>query len=645
MLDTLRRYSQKWVTKVLLGLAVLIFVVGFGILSSIHPTQIKESAIVVYVDKIPITNKHLDLMYERLYNRYREQLGEQLNESLLKQLNLKFQALSMLINRKVVRIEAERLGFLASDDEVRNAIARYPFFHNEKGEFDPQIYLAVLTQQRPRITPQEFEEEQREQVLLDKVEIFARNLIHISDAELVQDYILDRKEVDLYYLVFSADSYKAKIKLSPEEIELYYRNHPEEFTSGTRLKVRVVRFPLEDWAESLTIPEEEIRSAYEKNKDQYKRDEEVRASHILLRLPPSASAEAKKGVLEKIERLREKLEKGADFAELAKKYSEDPGTKDQGGDLGWFGRGRMVREFEEAVFSAPTGSVTGPVRTPYGYHLIYVQDHRSAGIRSFSEVHGELERAMRIARARERAQTLAEKIRTDLQNGVPFDKAVTGDVRVVEEEIAENDPRTQVKYPKEIYDRLFHGPPLSPAGEILKYGDRPYYFQVLEKLPPLPRPLSEVAPQIRAKLLEDRAVFRAADEAQSALRDLKTQSPEKVAVRYGVQLQTTGSFNLRKQEVPGIGKIPEILQAAFRLTPQNPLPRQTFRVGNNFYIIRYRGSHEPSPEEFQSEKGERYRKLVEKKSDLLWQEWLTRAKQETSIQLENPPSDLLPPSG
>jgi peptidyl-prolyl cis-trans isomerase D len=645
MLDTLRRYSQKWITKFLLGLAVLIFVVGFGILSSIDPTQIKESAIVVYVDEIPITNKHLDLMYERLYRRYQEQLGEQLNETLLKQLNLKFQALSMLINRKVVKIEAGRLGFLATDDEVRAAIARYPFFHNEKGEFDPQIYLAVLAQQRPRVTPQEFEEEQREQILLDKVEVFVRDLIHIGDAELVQDYILDRKEVDLSYLVFSAEDYKARIRISPEEVELYYRNHPEEFTSGTRLKLRVVRFPLEEWAKEITIPEEELKNAYEKNKDQYRRDEEVKASHILLRLPPQAPPDMEKEVLARMERLREKIERGAEFSELAKKYSEDPGTRDMGGELGWFGRGRMVKEFEEAAFSAPTGTVTGPVRTPYGYHLIYVQDHRSAGIQPFSEVRWELEQGMRMARARERAETLAEKLRNDLQNGVPFEKAIIGDLRVVEEEVAENDPKTLLKYPKEIYDRLFGGPPLSPQGEVFKYGDRPYYIQVLEKLPPIPRPLSEVAPSIRQKLLEDRAIARAAEEAQSALRDLKTLSPEKVAQRYQVPLRTTGPFNLRKQEVPGIGKVPEILQAAFRLTPQNFLPGQTFRVGNQFYVIRYRSSHEPTPEEFQKEKEERYRKLLAKKGDLLWQEWLTRAKQETSIKLENPPSDLLPPSG
>lgn len=646
MLDTLRRYSQKWVTKVFLGLAVLIFVVGFAILSSLDPTKLKQSAIVVYVNEHPVTNKQLDLMYDRLYRRYRDELGEQLNENLLKQLNLKFQALSLLINRQVMKIEAERLGFLASDEEVRNKIASISIFHNDRGVFDPQIYLFVLSQQQPRITPQEFEEEQRDQVLLDKVEALTHNLIYISDAELVQDYILERKEVDIDYLLFSADALKNKISIPHEAIEQYYRHHPEEFTTGTRLKVRVVRFPLEQWAQGISVSEQELRDAYEKNKDQYRQNEEVRARHILLRLSPQATSAEEKRILEKIARLQEKLKKGAPFDELARKYSEDPGSKETGGDLGWFGRGRMIKEFEEAAFSTPPGEITGPVRTIYGYHLIYVHERRAEGLRSFEEVRMALERDLKLARARSRADEEVQRIRDELHRGRPFAEVVTGGVRIETEEIAQADPRTQLKYPPEILQRLFQGsPPIDRLGEIFRYGDRPYYIQVLEELPPIPRPFEQVAPIIHQKLLDDRAVARAAELAQQAARLLRTEPIHRVARKFGVEVMNTGPFNLRRQEVPGIGKIPEIMQAAFRLTPQNPAPPQSFRVGNNFYVIRYKSSHEPSPEEFQRERGERYTRLLNKKSDLLWQEWLTRAKQETAIKLENPPGDLLPPSG
>ncbi len=134
------------------------------------------------------------------------------------------------------------------------------------------------------------------------------------------------------------------------------------------------------------VSEEEVKAYYEKHREKYQEPRAVRARHILIEVPQGATPEQEKEALKKAQHLRERILKGEDFAKLAQKYSADPGTKEKGGELGFFTQGQMVKEFEEAAFRLKPGEVSEPVRTPFGYHLIQVEEIKEAKQRSFAEV-------------------------------------------------------------------------------------------------------------------------------------------------------------------------------------------------------------------------------------------------------------------
>ncbi len=156
-----------------------------------------------------------------------------------------------------------------------------------------------------------------------------------------------------------------------QQLELFTDN----FLANEFLKKEVVQ--------KISIPEDELKSYYDNHKEEFKTPEMVKASHILIKVNPSASAEEKKKAKEKAEDILKKIKSGQDFAKLASEFSDDPGSKTKGGDLGFFAKGRMIKPFEDAAFSLKPGEVSGVVETQFGYHIIKVEERKDAGIEGF----------------------------------------------------------------------------------------------------------------------------------------------------------------------------------------------------------------------------------------------------------------------
>jgi peptidyl-prolyl cis-trans isomerase D len=454
--------------------------------------------------------------------------------------------------------------------------------------------------------------------------------------------------VNLYVLKFDRDSYLGEVKVTEEDIRRYYREHSDEFTTGTRAEVRVLRFPVEKYGEKVTVSEEELKNLYESQKSLYQTEERAHARHILVHVREGSSEEEERVAKEKAEEILSRVRKGESFQELAKQFSDDPGSKALGGDLGWFKRGVMVPEFDQAVFSTRPGEVTGPVRTRFGYHIIEVLEKEEKGSQPYEKVRPLLEKDLRTKKGVEKATEIGNRIKEKLYQGVPLEKVLEGeeDVRMEEETIAEKDPRTLVKYPQEILNRIFGTPSLDPRGDLVYFGGRPFYIQVLRKLPPEVRPLSEVRDRIEGKLRKERAVALAGEKAQTALRRLKKgEKITQVATSLKVSIQETGPFTPLQKEVPLVGKDREAVLTAFSLSPKNPVPQDPLRIGDTFYVFYLKASKDPTPEEYGRTRPERWRKKYQEKYDLITREWLKRVKQEIQIKLVSPPSDLFPPQG
>jgi peptidyl-prolyl cis-trans isomerase D len=312
--------------------------------------------------------------YDQLVEQYRKQFGNALDEKLLKTLDLKRKVLDQLINQRLVLQQANRIDLHVTKEELARAIQKIPAFQRN-GQFDARRYQRTLALNR--MTPEMFEESLQEELLAEKMRGLILGGIKVSDAEAMDTFDWREEQVSLEYVAFNPSAYK-NVKVTPDEIDAYFAQHQKDYEIPPKVKVRYLRFGLKDLESQVNVSQEEVNQYFDLNKEQYGSPKKVRARHILFKVDPGATQEQMDAVRNKALKVLAEARAGADFAKLAEKYSDDPGTKDKGGELGFFTRDRMVKPFSDAAFAMKPGEISEPVKTRFGWHLIKVEEVQEA---------------------------------------------------------------------------------------------------------------------------------------------------------------------------------------------------------------------------------------------------------------------------
>jgi len=360
MMNTMRKNM-----KVILWIVVLAFVGTIFFVWGMDLGRRKEfteqaSAAVVNNEAISYEQ------FSQAWEQRSRQLFENNEEPDRKELDRYRQELiSEMIDSALLQQESKKLGLKVHPDEVAARIMAVPAFQ-ENGKFSQQKYLTLLSYNR--IQPDVFEAEQKRSMALVKMTQLLHDSVVVTD-EQVKQYFLGRSR---------------------------------------KLKLLAVSFNWKDASAKIQVPEEEISDYYKRNRQQYDQPEEVKASHILVAIKPNAGDEEKLTARLKAENIRNEIEKkGKDFAEMAKQHSEDPGSKTQGGELGFFRKGMMVPAFEKAAFSMKVGELSKPVETNFGFHLIKLTDRKAAKPSTLAEVRGKIVDLLKEQKARKQTQKAA----------------------------------------------------------------------------------------------------------------------------------------------------------------------------------------------------------------------------------------------
>jgi hypothetical protein len=242
--------------------------------------------------------------------------------------------------------------------------------------------VQLLRMQRPPLTPADFEESIRKQLTVEKLRSSLTEWLSVADTDLEQEYRRRNDKVKLAVVTLTADSLRGQVTASDADVASYFDAHKEEFKIPEKRKIRYLLVDIDALRAKVVVPAAEIERAYNNSVEQYSTPEQVRASHILLKTEGKDDATVKA----KAEQLLKQAKAGADFADLAKKNSEDEASAKNGGDLDYFGRGRMVPEFDQAAFAMQTGQISDLVKTQYGYHIIKLTDKKTATTRPLAEV-------------------------------------------------------------------------------------------------------------------------------------------------------------------------------------------------------------------------------------------------------------------
>lgn len=345
-------------------------------------------------------------------DRYRQMYGQQF-EAVRDQIDFATLTVQNLIDRELLIKKARAMGLAVSDKELLDRILSFEVFRREDGSFvGEELYNRILRVNNT--SPEEFEASLRRDMLIEKLQKAFTAGISLPDAEVEREYRKRNESASFEVGFVGVETVINEVSVSDADVRRYYDEHQQEFN---RPEQRALQYLLVDDARlrrALTISDAQIAEYYASHANEFQRAEEVRASHILVR-PAGEGEEAKRAAAARARALYTRaIAPGADFAALAREASDDPGSKDSGGDLGWFGRGRMVKEFEEAVFALKAGEVSQPVESQFGFHVIKLMERRGAGQQSLEEVREiirqRLAEGLAEGEGSRRAQALREKI-------------------------------------------------------------------------------------------------------------------------------------------------------------------------------------------------------------------------------------------
>ena len=399
MLDILRANARSALTYVLFGIIIVVFVVSFGpgsCGSAGNPggggAPVTGTAASVNGEKIGAAE--LEQHYGQIYRAYQQQAGESFSRELAERLGLRRVALDQLVERALVRQDARRHGLVVGDEDLERAIKENPAFQ-AGGRFDHDYYVRAVTAGYG--TAARFEERLREDLLVQKMVALVRQTAKVSDDEVKEAFLAEGDRASLELVRFPLSLARAEAKVTPAEVAAFAGANGER-----------------------------VKQHYEANKAKYDRAKRVKARHVLVK---AAETEAGDAAQKKAEAVAERARKGEDFAKLAQEASEDAGTKDRGGDLGWFGAGVMAKPFEDAAFAAKAGEVAGPVRTRFGFHVVKVDEVQEAQAVPFEQVKDavarevlEADRAQALARRKAEETLAALKAGKGLQDLFPADE-------------------------------------------------------------------------------------------------------------------------------------------------------------------------------------------------------------------------------
>jgi len=556
MLEIMRENASGWIVKILFGIIIVVFVFAFG-MSGFDTGQ---DPVLAKVNDQIITRAEYEDAFQRAAEGLRstnpEVTAAQLQDPQFKQM-----VLGELINNRLLLDEAARMGITASDDEVFAAITRQSYFWNQAGAFDRDIYMAAL--RSIRMTPAQFEANFKRDIIADKVTDMVRKAAVATPEQARQIFDWVGEEARVEYVLSAPADFLDRVKVEESEVEEFYAANESRFMVPEQVRVRYLLFTPKDLAARQEASDEEVEAYFQANAASMRQEEAVKASHILILTSDSDPEEKQADARRRIEAVHARAKAGGDFAALARQYSEGPSAPG-GGDLGWFGRGDMVPEFEEAAFATAKGRISEPVRTQFGWHVILVEDRKEPGDPTLDEVRQDIVRAIAEEKAADKVTDLLDEAMDLLLSGMSLE--AVGDelnmLAVTSSPIPAQGLAQGFGMTPEAADVVMrigpgeaHKTPISIDGGYM-------LVEKVEDIPAAPLPLGEVHGSIVSSLSQRKALELAMADAQATLERLTGPDAEKAAAELAGRLRTSEPFD-RQGFVPGLGQNRNLADAAF----------------------------------------------------------------------------------
>jgi peptidyl-prolyl cis-trans isomerase D len=629
MLDRMRRH-KGWL-KWSLALVVLTFVV-FYIPDFLQPQTTATAGaspgeVIAEVGGREVTVADFQSAYQSQLQAYRNQFGEGINDSLLRQLGVEQQVLRQLIEEHLATIEAERQGIRVTDDELAEQIMSFPVFQ-EGGQFIGDArYREFLQAQNPPLTVAQFEEGLRRSLMNDRLRTALTDWMAISDAELEREYKTRNEKVKLQVVALTANTFRDKVSVSDAEVAAHFEANKEEYRVGEQRKVKYLLLDLDQARQRVSVTPNEIQRDYNQNIQQYQTPEQIRASHILLK----TEGKSEDAVRKQAEEILKQVKAGGDFEALAKKYSEDEPSKEQGGDLDYRTRGSLVPEFETAAYALKPGEVSDLVKSSFGFHIIKLVDRRPEVTRPLEEVRQEIQERLLTQKASQQVADRATELANRIKSAGDLDKVgiEIGSKVQFSQLFTRDSPIPGLGVSPQAADAAFGLPDNNAVVGPIPTQRGPVFMALSDRKDPYVPMLDEVKERVKEDLIRSRAADLSRQRGQEIAASLTGARDFTAAAKaLGLEAKETALIP-RASPLPDVGASAEVDKVAFSLPVGGvggPIATSDATV-----IVKVVERDEATPEEFRKARETFRAEMLNERRQKFYNAYMTRVKDQTTI--------------
>jgi peptidyl-prolyl cis-trans isomerase D len=409
MLQTIHDKITGWVAGIVIGAISLTFIfwgidVGFGSVS--YAAKVKGHDQWPWQRAARVTIEEVNRAYQNQLNRYQQMMRSEVPDEIRTELQQRL--MDQFVQDELLEQHASKLGYRVREDDIDRSIQEEPAFQID-GKFSEDVATRFLETQG--YSPRAFREEQRRGLQIAQVRAVIAASSFVTPAEIERARALETEEREVAWAVINPATLLAGITPDDAAITRYYEENKKNLMTPETVTLNYVELKVADMAPQVAVTEEALRGYYENVKDRYVEAERRHGRHILIKVDETTTEEAARKKADEL--LAKAKAPGADFAALAKEFSQDAGSAEQGGDLGWAERSFFVGPFSDALFAMQPNEIRGPVRTEFGYHILRLEGIQAGKQKSFEEVRAELENEFRTQEAEklfsERQEQLAEK--------------------------------------------------------------------------------------------------------------------------------------------------------------------------------------------------------------------------------------------
>ena len=582
MLQILRDKAQSIVIQAIVVIIALVFIF-WGVGTNLGNNQ--EAAIVVNDEEISF--QQFQQAYDQAYSRIAQQFGGTIPKGLAESLNIRQQVITQLTQQALLRQGGSEMGLMISGHEIQKEIETMIQFQ-ENGQFSLERYKTILASNR--LSPTKFEKSMRYDLLSQKsITSLSNFALSPTDFEIEDLYNLEKETVSVSYVVVSPEAFIADINFTDAELEAWYQEAGNKYFTDPMIQLTYLPFSYNDIGDKITIEESDIQGYYDQHLPEYQIPEKRGAKHILFMASPEDSAEVHEAQKLKAIEILEQANGGEDFSALAIEHSEGP-SGPNGGDLGLFGRGQMVKPFDDAVFSLNQGEISEVVQTDFGYHIILLEEIQEPKIRSLEEVTEEIVSTLKMEQAKPLAFQVANEAYEKIIGAGSLDAylAANPDTAVITTEFfSQATPPSGMTTEPQFLERAF----LLKENELSSIVETAGGYAIISAtgiMAPEGPELVTIKEKVTGDFKTEKAGEAAREAAEKLISDLSegNSSFDELAQTAGLELRQSGL--LTKTGTAEDGSFPpSLVQSVFRLSANTPLPEEPGLVGTDYYVFKF----------------------------------------------------------